>query len=205
MNDLVFQKNRKTRKAFSLGEVLVAAFVLTVGLTTTTALIVASIGNAYEARDTVIAAELAQEGVELVRNVRDQNFALEADGTPADSGFAGFSPTDKHCRMNADDTTLACTASLGTPTNNSYYLSAPTSPANGGRFAHTNSPSRFARYLYVDYNATAKNARVVSYVFWDWNATGAMPSYISANGNTTSCTLMSKCVFSEAFFTQWRK
>jgi len=198
--------NKKTRKAFSLGEVLVSAFVLTVGLTATTALIVGSISNSYDNREAVIASELAQEGVELVRNVRDQNFALEADGIPAGQGFAGFSAADKHCHMDANDTIFTCTPSQGTPGNssNKYYLTVPDFPAIGQRYTHSSAPSRFARYIYIDYVAANQNARVVSYVFWDWTNPNAMPAYIPANGNTSSCTLVNKCVFSEAFFTKWQ-
>jgi hypothetical protein len=198
-------KQKKTRRAFSLGEVLVAAFVLTVGLTATTALIVSSIGNAYDNRDAVIAAELAQEGVELVRNVRDQNFAFEADGIPSGEGFAGFSEADQHCRMDSSDTIFTCSGGQGTPSSNRYYLDEPTTPSMGQRYTHTPANRRFARYIYIDYDNTAKNARVISFTFWDWTNVDAMPSYISSSGNTSSCTLESKCVFSEAFFTKWNQ
>ncbi len=197
---------KKIRKAFSLGEVLVAAFVLTVGLTATTALIVKSIENAYDNREAIIAAELAQEGVELVRNVRDQNFALEADGTPAGQGFAGFSAADKHCLMNSDDTSFTCNPSQGSPSGRGYYLQVPSFPGLGERFSHTVAVSRFARYIYIDYSPANNNARVISYVFWDWTNGATMPPSIPANGtNTSSCTLASKCIFSEAFFTQWNQ
>jgi Tfp pilus assembly protein PilV len=198
--------NKKLRKAFSLGEVLISAFILTVGLTATTALIAASISNAYDNREAVIAAELAQEGVELIRNVRDQNFALEAEGIPAGQGFAGFSESDKHCRMNSDDTIFTCTTSQGTPgsSSNKYYLSTPDYPGIGQRFAHTASQSRFGRYIYIDYSTANLNAEVISYVFWDWGNPGSMPPSIRSNGKDTSrCTLSNKCIFSEAFFTKW--
>ncbi len=196
---------KKIRKAFSLGEVLVASFVLTVGLTATTALIVRSIENAYDNREAIIAAELAQEGVELVRNVRDQNFALEADGTPAGQGFAGFVQADKHCRMDSSDSLFTCNPSQGNPSGRSYYLQVPSFPGLGERFSHTAAVSRFARYIYIDYSAANNNARVISFVFWDWTNGASMPSYIPSTGNTSSCTLANKCIFSEAFFTQWNQ
>ncbi len=196
---------KKIHRGFSLGEVLIAAFVLTVGLTATTALIVSSISKAYDNREAVVAAELAQEGVELIRNVRDQNFALEADGIPAGAGFAGFSQADKHCRMNSDDTTFTCTPSQGTPSNNRYYLRVPDFPELGERFTDTGSVSRFARYIYIDYSPANNNATVISFVFWDWTNGSAMPPYITTNGNTGSCTLANKCIFSEAKFTQWNR
>lgn len=206
MSHTFFRKTKAMHKqGFSLGEVLMAAFVLTIGLTATTALIVGSIGNSYESRDAIIAAELAQEGVELVRNVRDQNFASERDGTPAGEGFAGFSTTDKHCTMDSGATSFNCHPSQGSPSLYRYYLATPTNPELGERYTHVASISRFARYIYIDYNDTNKNARVISYAFWDWENGSAMPSYVSGNGNTASCTLQNKCIFSETFLTKWSR
>lgn len=197
------KQGKRLRRGFSLGEVLLASFVLTMGLTAATALIVSSVNHSYESRDAVIATELAQEGVELVRNVRDQNFALEKDGTPAGEGFDGFSATDKHCRMDSGDVLFTCQPSQGTPAGRMYYLSTPTYPDLGDRYTHTGTTHRFARYIYIDYDDANKNARVVSYAFWDWPSGGSMPGHVSSTGNTAACTLQNKCVFSEVLLTSW--
>ncbi|MDO8529622.1 MAG: dockerin type I domain-containing protein [bacterium] len=69
--------NTETSKArgFSLIEVMIACFVLTVGILAMIDLMAISIRNSIGARDQIIASELAQEGMELVRNIRDNNFA----------------------------------------------------------------------------------------------------------------------------------
>ncbi len=198
-----FQNKKNKQRAFSLGEVLLAAFVLSVGLTAATALVATSVGKTYDNRDAAIGVELAQEGIELVRNVRDQNFAQEKDGIPSGQGFSGFSETDKHCRMDSNEDLFTCYPSQGTPGTRSYYLDDPASPASGSRYQHTAATRRFARYIYIDYNDTNKNARVVSYVFWDWTNGGAMPAFVPSDGGTSSCTLANKCAFSEVFFSRW--
>ncbi len=203
MKSSFFYYQKKKQKAFSLAEVLLAAFTLSVGLTATAALVASSIEKTYGNRDAAIGVELAQEGIELVRNVRDQNFAQEKEGIPSGQGFSGFSETDKHCRMNSSDNLFTCYPSQGTPASRSYFLDEPASPGAGGRYQHTSATRRFGRYIYIDYNDAAKNARVVSYVFWGWTNDNAMPSFIPNNGGTTSCTLENKCVFSEVFFSRW--
>ncbi len=195
-------KIRRVRKGFSFGEVLISAFVLTVGLTATSALISSSLGHSYDNRDAIVAAQLAQEGVELVRNVRDQNFAIQADGGNGGDGFQGFDETQKSCRFEVDGS-FQCYASQGSPSSRRYYLATPFAPAYGDRFTHTGTADHFARYIYVEYNSTNKAARVVSYVFWDWSNANSMPSFVPSNGNVSGCTLTNKCVFSEVFLTKW--
>lgn len=201
---ILLRKKNKKQKGFSFGEILISAFVITAGLTATTALIAKSLTYSYQNRDAVIAATLSQEGVELVRNVRDQNFADEISGTPSGQGFQYFSNPNKHCRVDVSDVhNFHCQPSMGTPGGRSYFLQTPANPGGGGRFLHTSTPDRFGRYIFIDYNNANHTARVVSFVFWDWGVAGAMPSSIGNNGNTSFCSLDVKCVFTEVFFTNW--
>lgn len=70
---IMFIKVHKKEKGFSIGEVMVAMFILLVGMVDAIFLTVRSMGELYDSRDAIIATLLAQEGVELVRNVRDNN------------------------------------------------------------------------------------------------------------------------------------
>ncbi len=179
----------KKQKGFSIGEVIISSFVLTIGLVAVTALIAKSLKNSFGTRDAIIAVELAQEGVELVRNVRDNGFA--AGGT----GFADFSP-NRHCRIDYDDsiTSLDCDASLGSPSR--YYLQY-----RDGFYGHFGSTAeRFSRSLYIDYNdpgADQENAFVRSFVYW---GTFIPPS----TGAADNCTIANKCVFTEVQLTNWK-
>jgi hypothetical protein len=203
------KKNKRVRKGFSFGEVLISAFVLTVGLTATSALVSSSLGYSYDNRDAVVATQLAQEGVELVRNIRDENFAIQkdciedgAEPCPGGDGFDGFDESQKNCRFDIDGS-FQCYASQGGPSSQRYYLTTPVNPVYGDRFEHTGTPDRFVRYTYVEYNDANKTAKVVAYVFWDWSNSNSMPSFVPSNGNTSNCTLANKCVFSEVFLTKW--
>jgi hypothetical protein len=100
---------------------------------------------------------------------------------------------------------LNCGASQGRPNTRGYYLRTPSNPAGGDRFTHTTTPDRFIRYIFIDYDNTAgdMNARVISFVVWDWDDPNSMPSAIPTNGNTSNCTLANKCVYAEVYLTQW--
>ncbi|MDD5397313.1 MAG: prepilin-type N-terminal cleavage/methylation domain-containing protein [Candidatus Moranbacteria bacterium] len=69
------KKNKKiqTKKGFSLVEVLVSILVLSFGIVGISSLMMQNIKASVEAKNQIIAAELAQEGIELVRNMRDNN------------------------------------------------------------------------------------------------------------------------------------
>lgn len=61
-------------KGFSLAEVIIAAFVIIIGIIGAMSLITYSISNVAIGKSQIIAASLAQEGMEIVRNIRDSNW-----------------------------------------------------------------------------------------------------------------------------------
>lgn len=88
------------QKGQSLLELLVALFILVMVLTATVALIVNSINAGRESRNRLVAANLAREGVEIVRSIRDSNWIDPGNptGLPPvnppnwDDGLVGNSP-----------------------------------------------------------------------------------------------------------------
>ncbi len=72
------------RKAFSLLEILAAIFVLMVGLLSITNVVFSSILQHRLNRDQLVASYLAQEGIELIRNMRDTNWL---NNRPFDAGI----------------------------------------------------------------------------------------------------------------------
>jgi len=75
---LKFIENRKSkiennRQGFTLIEILIVIFVLGVGLIGAMSFFSINFNNQFEAKNELIAASLAQEGVDLVRNIRDYN------------------------------------------------------------------------------------------------------------------------------------
>lgn len=67
------QKQKRTR-GFTLIETLVAVSVLLISLTGPLSIATQSLNSAYYARDQITAFYLAQEAVEYVRAVRDENY-----------------------------------------------------------------------------------------------------------------------------------
>jgi type II secretory pathway pseudopilin PulG len=71
-------KNFKNKKGFSLIEVFASLMILSFGIAAVIVLMMQSIRSSQTARDQIIASMLAQEGIELVRNLKDNG---DLDGT----------------------------------------------------------------------------------------------------------------------------
>lgn len=69
---------KRNNSGFTLIETLVAVLVLVLGLLGPLALAAQSISAGRLSRNRLIAANLAQEGIELVRNLRDENIIVQA-------------------------------------------------------------------------------------------------------------------------------
>lgn len=67
------------KKAFSLIEVLIAIFIISIGITGAVSLISYSISAVAISKSQIITANLAQEGLEIVRNIRDSNWLKDSD------------------------------------------------------------------------------------------------------------------------------
>ena len=188
----------RTLKGFSLGEVLLSAFVLTAGLLAITALISSSLRSSLGIGDSIIAVGLSQEGIELVRNARDNAWA-----SGSADGFTKFS-SHKHCRINYNSNPLSALDCNNDSSRPSVQPGRYRLQYTGGLYSHpiiAPSSARFSRYIYIDYNAGQKTALVKSFVYWGWGAT--VPANIE-NGISSACTIQNKCVFTEVFLTNWR-
>jgi len=62
---------------FTLLEAIVAIFVITTGIVGVLSLVTQTISSSTFSKDKLIAAYLAQEGIEIVRNIRDTNWLEE--------------------------------------------------------------------------------------------------------------------------------
>lgn len=193
-----YQKKPVTVKAFSLLEVLLSVFVMSVGLMTIVAVMSGSMRHSYDTRDTIIASGLAQEGVELVRNVRDNDFDPIVVG---DNGFAHIPNLVSQCRIDWKHVVtndVDCANDGGRPAvdPSRYYLQYV-----GGKYEHASATKeRFSRYIYISKSGSGdtERAEVRSFVYW-----GTLPSF-GINGSTGSCTLDNKCVFVESFLASWK-
>ncbi len=183
-------KQKTTLKAFSIPEVLLSMFVLSIGLVTIVAVMAGSLRHSYDTSELIVATGLAQEGVELIRNARDSGFTLGSG-----RGFDYFSDTNKYCRAQYNSSQTANINCAATPDPASrYYLQY-----NGAMYYHFNATKeRYSRFIYVDYDATNKTALVRSFVYWD------TADIRPADGDPATCNASSSCVYTEIFLTAWK-
>jgi len=96
-------KSKKNQRGFTLFEVIVGIYIILMSLTGSMALITYVMANSSASVNRVIAANLAQEGLEVVRNMRD--LASEAGGqTGWNYWFScNCSPPDGDWRVQYND------------------------------------------------------------------------------------------------------
>lgn len=75
-----FKSRSRFPTGFTLPEMLVTAVVLVVGIMAVQTTIQFGVRAAGRSIDGLVAAHLAEEGIELIRNVRDTNWAIKANG-----------------------------------------------------------------------------------------------------------------------------
>jgi type II secretory pathway pseudopilin PulG len=187
----MFKKN-KLKKAylvkkqgFSIMEVMLAAAVLTIGLVAVIALISSSIRNSANSRDQIIATDLMQEGLELVRNVRDNNQAQIFGGSLETGKVFEYFPNDNTaCKIDKNfgygiDKIDYDATDFSLKLNNNFY-------------EHTSGTStKFSRRIIIeDFNGTGR--KITSIV--TWNSTN--PPIL-----TTTCNIANKCVWAETILT----
>ena len=81
---------KKIQEGFTLIETMVAIALLMVALIAPMSLAAQSLTAAYYSRDQITAFYLAQEGIEIVRSVRDANIIAIAEGNTTLDPFTGI-------------------------------------------------------------------------------------------------------------------
>lgn len=149
-------KHNKRSGGFTLVEALVALTLLTVGLIPAFQQATAAINLSNSIRNSLIAAHIAQEGIEVVRGVRDANWF---NGRPFDDGLTGC---ESGCTLQYDSDEL-----LG-PT----FADAPLrlDPLTGLYQYSNGNPTPFSRTVRITQEAPHK-LYVVSEVAWQERAT----------------------------------
>lgn len=71
-------KKIKAKNGFSILEVIIALYIIIMGLASVLSLVSFSTQNASVGSSKLIAANLAQEGVEIVKNIRDLNYGTSS-------------------------------------------------------------------------------------------------------------------------------
>lgn len=179
-------RNKFTRKGFSFMEVMMAVFLIVVGVLASVTLLSGGLRESLDSRSQLTAVLLAQEGVELVRNIRDNNWIATA------ATFENFPETaPDNCIIGLSTPTLVCGINDAAKT---LYLSS------GGLYdtTQTGNPTKFKRKIVIDYDslpvATATYATVTSMTIW---------GNYSFPADVADCNSGKKCAFVEVTLTNW--
>lgn len=100
-------------KGFTLLEVIVAMFIVTMGVGAVFALVNQTLNSSRIISSKFTATYLAQEGIELAREIRDSNFLKIHKGVATSSWDAGLTSCQAGCEADYNDTSLV---------SNSRYL-----------------------------------------------------------------------------------
>jgi type IV pilus modification protein PilV len=152
------------KRGFSLVEVILSLFIITVGLVAMITMMANSIRDTQSSRDQIIATQLAQEGVELVKNIKENTVAPATFTVGTDRCVDMNDLTDTH-----SGTATYCHGRV-------LYRNA------AGLFSHSTAggatPSKFLRRIDIA-------GDVISTVSWDGSSVPA---------GSAGCTLADKCV-----------
>ncbi|MFA5962308.1 MAG: prepilin-type N-terminal cleavage/methylation domain-containing protein [Parcubacteria group bacterium] len=190
----MLKKNKKHNYAgFSFMEVMLSVAVLSIGVMGVLPLFTSALRQSLDSRDQIIGAMLAQEGVELVQNLRDNNFKNRVDA------FSGAFPADDtvNCRIDFQSA-LDCSSTL-------FRLYAD-NVTNFYKHSTTSATiTKFRRRVNIDYSlidgsdSDAENAaKAKVYVTAGWGAAG-LPS----SPNSSNCNTNNKCAFAIVTLTKW--
>ena len=179
--------NTRFQRGFSFIESMLAVFLVSVGLLVALKLLTAGLKNSMDARNQFTASLLAQEGVELVRNVRDNNWV---DNNPVTGSFNGLNESTQNNTNCAIDynTSLNCSSPDNTLNLNSNYYDH-----NGG------SATKYKRRILLNYDTTPNPNYLVVTSMVTWG-TNSFPIYSNVS---TQCNTSNKCAYTQITLNKW--
>lgn len=203
------KQNKIFKPGFSMMEMLIAGFILSVGLIATLKLVVNSISNSTDARDHVIASGLAQEGLELVRNIRDNSISYLT--VPPGSFYKLPLTTDSvttldDCRVGKDFAEIDKLDDCGTDDDKKLYIDSNNFYVHGPGTA-----TKFQRKIRLQYQNSTGGAvpRTDSAIYQvnirvavTWATNFPADPYNTTPSTTDDCNLQSKCVMLESTLTK---
>lgn len=158
------KRQNSQRPAFTLLETVTVLFIISVGLVGILSLTVKSANVQNSNKNLLIASQLAQEGLELVRNVRDTNWLLSTSSAPiAWDRYIEGSPSGNRYRV--DYATFAPTPI--SDLSEARLQRQSTGPETGLYLHDSGQPdSIFSRMITIT-SSTSTASLVSSQVYWD--------------------------------------
>jgi Tfp pilus assembly protein PilV len=194
---------RKTRRAFSLPEVILSIFVLLAGILPVFGALNGGMADSLKSQELVIASELAQEGTELVQNVRDNSFA--SNGT----GFETFTASI-NCRLDyIDSTNNGNNKNVFTDPKGEIHNSKIDCAGGGqnrfdltlngaGFYSHSDAAGKFKREIFLVEVTSGVKWMAYSVVYW--GSTG--PTTV-AELTSLPCNAFNKCIYAQTELSKW--
>jgi type IV pilus modification protein PilV len=176
--------NKKIR-GFSFIEVMVSVFLISVGLLAAMSLLTVGIRESMDSRNQMIASFLAQEGVELVRSLRDENWV---------NGLSSFEGTHF---SKGDLQGQALDYKLGDCSNQLKINSE-------GFYEHCSGmDTKFFRKIDISGDDSQKTVSVM--VVWNGRSNNTFTEWKDPNINLTyeTCNTANKCAYTEDVLTSW--
>jgi prepilin-type N-terminal cleavage/methylation domain-containing protein len=150
-----------TKQGFTILEVIIVIFIITLGMVGVLSLVNQNIQVEYVNKNMIIASQLSQEGLELVRNKRDINWLKEVDwklsanpGTGSDIIQDGSYAIDYTGVINRTPNNIGDAGTRLYLDVNSFYTNSVTA-----------SPTIFSRLITVG-NVSAASTSVTCLVQW---------------------------------------
>ncbi len=170
------QRTQNSQTGFTIIETLVAIFILLVSVTGPLAFAQGGLRASFVARDQVVAFYLAQDAIETIKNVRDNN-SLDGedwlDGISTHCASNSLTELDSPCEIETDRTgsvtnpnTLDCGGEGGQcgplkfNTANKEFLLSTNADANS-------TVSKYTRTVYINEINSGKEAQIIVEVTWD--------------------------------------
>lgn len=185
------------KNGFTIVELIISIFILqSVIVAVFGAFSIVTILTA-DASDRLIGAYLAQEGMEIVRNIRDSNWLKIEDGTLNPGEWTMGLTTEGACGTTGCEADYASTSLLGTSNN---YLETSTD-----KFYNytTGLPTKFKRKIVVikvgDVDGSDDHIiKVSAEVSWDKKATILQGALLAGN-----CQVGKNCIITEETLYDW--
>lgn len=147
----------KGNRGFTLLEVLVAIFVIIIGVTGAVNLISYTVSGVVIGKSQIIATNLAQEGIEIVRNIRDSNW-IEQRSDPGLAWNDGLGADDWSVQYNSPSLLSFTNVPLQLNSNGFYGYDGVQGYAGG-------TDTRFKRTITIT-NISGNEIKVVSQISW---------------------------------------